>query len=395
MSTIVTRAGKGSPLTHNEVDANFTNLNNDKVETSALSEAIDDRVAALAVAGTNMTITYNDGAGTLTFDAATGGGSGDVTAAAAFATDNVLIRSDGTGKGVQASAVLLDDNGVFTLPAASTPSSPASANMALFSENFAVNPHPFVLGPSDATPWPVQPMLGEGNYRLFLPANGTTVTSLGWPAITGQGTATAASIGSGSRRTNMQRVEYLVTVAATTAVAGARMNSGGFPINGASSWEGGFTGVMHGGPSTGLTNSSHRFYMGMGDTGASSDVEPSSLLVIAGIGFDSADANLQFMHNDGAGAATKVDLGASFAKPSSDRAAIYRLRLFAPPGTARSLSYEVTELESGAVASGTVTSNLPDVTSYVTPKMYSSVGGVSSVTGVAVGPWTFQTRPHA
>ena len=30
MSTIVTRAGKGSPLTHAEVDSNFTNLNTDK-----------------------------------------------------------------------------------------------------------------------------------------------------------------------------------------------------------------------------------------------------------------------------------------------------------------------------------------------------------------------------
>lgn len=30
MSTIVTRAGKGSPLTHTEVDANFINLNTDK-----------------------------------------------------------------------------------------------------------------------------------------------------------------------------------------------------------------------------------------------------------------------------------------------------------------------------------------------------------------------------
>ena len=33
MSTIVTRSGKGSALTHTEGDANFTNLNNDKVET--------------------------------------------------------------------------------------------------------------------------------------------------------------------------------------------------------------------------------------------------------------------------------------------------------------------------------------------------------------------------
>lgn len=30
MSTIVTRAGKGSPLTHTEVDSNFNNLNADK-----------------------------------------------------------------------------------------------------------------------------------------------------------------------------------------------------------------------------------------------------------------------------------------------------------------------------------------------------------------------------
>jgi hypothetical protein len=35
MSTIVTRAGKGSPLTHVEVDANFTNLNTDKVEKTS------------------------------------------------------------------------------------------------------------------------------------------------------------------------------------------------------------------------------------------------------------------------------------------------------------------------------------------------------------------------
>lgn len=35
MSTITTRAGKGSTLTHNEVDANFTNLNTDKYESGA------------------------------------------------------------------------------------------------------------------------------------------------------------------------------------------------------------------------------------------------------------------------------------------------------------------------------------------------------------------------
>lgn len=34
MSTIVTRSGKGSPLTHTEVDSNFTNLNTDKIQVT-------------------------------------------------------------------------------------------------------------------------------------------------------------------------------------------------------------------------------------------------------------------------------------------------------------------------------------------------------------------------
>ena len=41
MSTIVTRAGKGSPLSHAEVDQNWTNLNTDKLEVgSAFNAAV-------------------------------------------------------------------------------------------------------------------------------------------------------------------------------------------------------------------------------------------------------------------------------------------------------------------------------------------------------------------
>jgi len=37
MATIVTRANKGSALTHTEMDANFTNLNNDKLEAGSVT----------------------------------------------------------------------------------------------------------------------------------------------------------------------------------------------------------------------------------------------------------------------------------------------------------------------------------------------------------------------
>ena len=63
MATIVSRAGKGSPLTHAEVDANFNNLNNDKVETSALGTAAYTASTAYATAaqGTNADTAYGWG----------------------------------------------------------------------------------------------------------------------------------------------------------------------------------------------------------------------------------------------------------------------------------------------------------------------------------------------
>jgi len=51
MSTIITRAGKGSPLTNDEVDANFNNLNSTKVETSAVGTLSTQNANAVAITG--------------------------------------------------------------------------------------------------------------------------------------------------------------------------------------------------------------------------------------------------------------------------------------------------------------------------------------------------------
>ena len=49
MSTIVTRAWKGSPLTNTEMDSNLTNLNNDKVEGQVAS--VDSEIALFSGTG--------------------------------------------------------------------------------------------------------------------------------------------------------------------------------------------------------------------------------------------------------------------------------------------------------------------------------------------------------
>lgn len=53
MTTIVTRAGKGSALTWAEGDANFTNLNNDKVEVSTLAASGGSALVGFVQTGTN------------------------------------------------------------------------------------------------------------------------------------------------------------------------------------------------------------------------------------------------------------------------------------------------------------------------------------------------------
>ena len=60
MATIVTRSGKGSPLSIAEGDANFTNLNTDKIEYTDIS-------VTSATAAESSSLTYNNTTGVLTF----------------------------------------------------------------------------------------------------------------------------------------------------------------------------------------------------------------------------------------------------------------------------------------------------------------------------------------
>lgn len=66
MTSITTRSGKGNPLTHTEVDDNFTNLNADKLEAS---NNLSD-VSSASTARTNLGLGTAAAADTTDFDAA-------------------------------------------------------------------------------------------------------------------------------------------------------------------------------------------------------------------------------------------------------------------------------------------------------------------------------------
>jgi hypothetical protein len=93
MSTIVTRAGKGSPLTNNEVDANFVNLNTDKIQvtgTPTNGQAVTWNgtawVPSTITAGVSS-VASADGSVTVVDTA----GAVDLSVAVAASTTNVVV----------------------------------------------------------------------------------------------------------------------------------------------------------------------------------------------------------------------------------------------------------------------------------------------------------------
>ena len=111
MSTIVTRAGKGSPLTHNEVDANFTNLNADKLEVGA---AFNAAVAATPAVTANTAKVSN----------ATH--TGDATGATALTLATVNANVGSFGSATQVMTQTVNAKGLTTAAANVSIAIPAS-----------------------------------------------------------------------------------------------------------------------------------------------------------------------------------------------------------------------------------------------------------------------------
>jgi len=144
---------------------------------------------------------------------------------------------------------------------------------------------------------------------------------------------------------------------------------------------------MRWGAATGVATVTNRAFCGFTNSlSAPTDVQPSSLLNVYGMGWDSGDANIQFLRNDGAGFATKTDLGAAFPVPTNDRTKWYELIIFIPVGSIE-VNYMVIDWATGAVATGVVASEVPAATVAMYPRTWMSAGGTSSVIGVGIMGW--------
>lgn len=264
--------------------------------------------------------------------------------------------------------------GGFDLPL-ETVSAPAANTVRLFGGKLGGRMMPAFEAPDGVVAFTQSSFALKRGAFWYPQVNVATPTLLGFTVAT-SGTATAAGVGLTNAQTKSRRIDYLATTPSTSAIASlATANNHLFR-------DIGFFVTIRAGGATGMTTATHRFFMGMTSQITLSDIDPSSRTDVLGAGYDSADTNFQIMHKTGSGAFTKIDLGASFPRQSADRSKMYDLTLYSPPvGT--SVFYQFTDLDTGAVASGEITTSLPASTTAIRPVITASVGGTSSVIGIA------------
>lgn len=274
-------------------------------------------------------------------------------------------------------------SGNLKIDSTSTPSAPTSGTVFYTGENIGIE-DPYFIGADGFNPSAIQGAFRDKNITMLTGSGiGGVINVYGCALPTGtySTTLTGATTAGTNSYTKQQKTELLKTAAAGTNVSYLYLNAANWR-RGSNAGEDGFKFQFTFGVATGTSNTSARLFAGWTSSiSVPTDANPSTITNMFGFGYDSADTNLQWMHNDGSGTATKIDLGSSFPKPSVDRQESYEIEINCRPNGS-AIWYKIRRIHTGATASGSVTTDIPANTTYLAPRVYLSNAGVSAVNGL-------------
>ena len=265
----------------------------------------------------------------------------------------------------------------------SDPSTPSSGDLVVYAKPLAGRMMLKQQGPSGLTT-PLQPFLARNKIGYWAsPGNATTVPGVfGYTAPTTTGTATTRSVTTASMFTRARRLGY-VSAATAGSLCYQYVNVAQVTV-GDGSGNGGFQKISRFGISDTAAVSGARMFCGVSSTTtAPTNVEPSTLTNSIGIGHGASDTTMHIYYG-GSSAQTPIDLGSNF--PSNTRSTdLYDLALYAPTNTNNTVYYEVTRLNTGNVATGTLTGTAGTVLpSSTTLLSYHRIWRTNNATALAV-----------
>lgn len=210
-----------------------------------------------------------------------------------------------------------------------------------------------------------QPIVYANNFETYrginINNNSTTVVSEGGITMSSTASTLAQAVASTNFATKQIRLRYYATTVSAGRYTGTRGSALLWYIHG------GFRYVCNFNISdTSFSAGCQQFY-GLGGVttdlayGGVSGTLVSTLTNIIGIGSENGDTNLQVFHNDASGTATKIDLGVNFPANRTAGAistTVYSIELYNEPNST-DVKYKVKNAETGAIANGTISINLP------------------------------------
>lgn len=251
---------------------------------------------------------------------------------------------------------------------------PAENTVKLFRRPIAGRQFPAFVGPSGLDT-ALQPLLARNKVGLWVPpGNANTVPGvLGMAAMTSTGfTATVRNVATTNLFTRLRRLGY-VTAATAGTVGQFRQPNGQYTLGDGTL--GGFFMVVRFGISDAAPVAGARMGIGVSITGTPNNIEPSARTNWIAVGHGAADTNFKLYYG-GSAAQTPIDFGANFPCNTANVDA-YELTLFAPPSSSV-VHYEFTRLNTGDVATGTLTG---------TPGTQ-----LPALTTLLCAPWGFRTN---
>jgi len=251
------------------------------------------------------------------------------------------------------------------------PNPPPAGKASIYARARAGAPWIDVMRPSGRD-FPLQPHFGVNRIANWSPSTGTTVTTEGLP-ITSVGTVSTPTLAATNLAASMRR--WRLTSAATVDAAAEQRSAGWACWRGNAAGLGGWTFVTRLSLTT-LQATGMGFFGLYGSTAAlATTLTLATVLNCIGIGFQrSTHANWQLVRNDGTGAPTLTDMGASFAIATGGALTLF---IAAPPNGTSVWTRLVDEV-SGAVVEQEIATDLPANTQFLSPRLYMNNGATAA-----------------
>ncbi|EEW24408.1 DUF2793 domain-containing protein [Rhodobacter ferrooxidans] len=254
---------------------------------------------------------------------------------------------------------------------ASVPAAPPTGKIAVYARNRAGAPWVDVMRPSGRD-FPLQPHFGVNRIANWSPSVSTVITTEGLP-ITSVGTVSTPTLAATNLAASMRR--WRLTSAITASAAAEQRSAGWACWRGNAAGLGGWTFVSRISLAT-LQATGMGFFGLYGSTAAlATTLTLATVLNCIGIGFQrGTHANWQLVANDGTGAPTLTDMGASFAIGTGGVLTLY----IATPPNGSSVWVRVVGEVSGAIFEEEIIADLPANTQFLSPRFYLNNGATAA-----------------